>query len=139
MNPQKRREAVNRWYHANKEKVMLQRKDQYHSDPEYRLAKLLRDRLRHAIKKGLRGGSAVRDLGCTVSELRAYLEVRFRPGMTWENWGKTGWHIDHIQPLAKFDLTDRQQFLQACHYTNLQPLWAEENYRKADNLPPDQT
>jgi hypothetical protein len=54
--------------------------------------------------------------------------------MTWENWTTNGWHIDHIRPLASFDLTDRQQFLVACHYTNLQPLWATENRKKQARL-----
>jgi hypothetical protein len=49
--------------------------------------------------------------------------------MTWDNWTTDGWHIDHIKPLASsFDLTDRKQFLEACHYTNLQPLWAKDNH-----------
>lgn len=48
--------------------------------------------------------------------------------MSWDNWGE--WHLDHIQPLASFDLTDREQFLQATNYTNYQPLWALENIRK---------
>lgn len=61
-------------------------------------------------------------------ELRAHLETRFLPGMTWENYG--AWHIDHVRPLASFDLTDRAQLLQACHYTNLQPLWARDNRSK---------
>jgi hypothetical protein len=60
--------------------------------------------------------------------LRARLEVKFQQGMSWDNYGQ--WHIDHIKPLAKFDLTDRTQFLAACHYTNLQPLWAEDNLSK---------
>ncbi len=50
----------------------------------------------------------------------------------WDNWSHTGWHIDHIIPLASFDLNDRQQFLEATHYTNLQPLWMEDNMRKSD-------
>ena len=75
-------------------------------------------------------GSAVRDLGCSVEELKRHLEKQFQPKMNWENYGLYGWHIDHIKPLVNFDLTNREQFLEACHYTNLQPLWAEDNLSK---------
>jgi len=54
--------------------------------------------------------------------------------MTWDNWTLDGWHIDHIKPLASFDLTDRKQLLEACHYTNLQPLWAKDNLTKNDKI-----
>jgi desulfoferrodoxin (superoxide reductase-like protein) len=54
--------------------------------------------------------------------------------MTWDNWTTDGWHIDHIKPLASFDLTDRKQLLEACHYTNLQPLWAKDNLIKSDKI-----
>lgn len=98
----------------------------------------LRIRLALAVRShkgiGKRSGSAVRDLGCTIPELKRYLEAKFRFGMTWENWSRAGWHIDHIKPLASFDLTDRCQLLQACHYTNLQPLWASENLSKGDRV-----
>jgi hypothetical protein len=88
--------------------------------------------VRAAIKNGQKAGSAVDDLGCSIEFLRAYLEAHFNPGMTWDNWGQGPgkWHIDHIVPLAWFDLTNREQFLSACHYTNLQPLWSEENLSK---------
>jgi len=56
------------------------------------------------------------------------LEKLFKPGMTWDNHGE--WEIDHIRPLTSFDLVDRLQFLEAVHYTNLQPLWAGENRKK---------
>jgi len=97
----------------------------------FRLKGCLRARLVTALKRNQKVGSAVKDLGCTIPELRTHLESLFQPGMTWENWGRKGWHIDHIEPLASFDLTDRQQFLRACHYTNLQPLWAADNLRKS--------
>jgi hypothetical protein len=84
------------------------------------------------LKTNAKAGSAVSDLGCSIPELKAYLEKMFQPGMTWENWG--AWHIDHIIPLASFDLTDREQFLKACHYTNLQPLWAPDNQRKGKHF-----
>lgn len=65
-----------------------------------------------------------------MAELIVHLESKFRPGMTWENRGKKGWHIDHIKPLSAFDLTDPGQVSDACHYTNLQPLWWKENLDK---------
>ena len=99
-------------------------------DPQYRLAHLLRCRLNAALNGNQKSGSAVRDLGCSISELVTYLEAQFRPRMTWENHSMRGWHIDHIKPLSAFDLTDREQLLEAVHYTNLQPLWAEENLHK---------
>lgn len=52
--------------------------------------------------------------------------------MSWENYGFYGWHIDHIKPCSKFDLTDPKQQEQCFHYSNLQPLWAIENFKKSD-------
>lgn len=105
---------------------------------QYRLSTTLRSRIVSSLRENLRGrgkaGSAVRDLGCTIPELKLYLEERFQEGMTWNNWTTDGWHIDHDIPLAFFDLTNRKQFLSACHYTNLQPMWAEENFKKKKYL-----
>ncbi len=109
--------------------------DRCRRDPQFRISRRLRTRLWTALKKMAKTGSAVRDLGCTVQELRTHLETQFKPGMTWENWGHSHgkWQIDHIRPLAGFDLTQREQLLQACHYTNLQPLWFEEHAKKTTN------
>lgn len=112
------RERINNRYHQRK------------SELGFLLAKRLRTRLYIAVQNEQKSGSAVRDLGCSVAEFKTYLESKFQPGMTWANWSPAGWHIDHIRPLASFDLTDRQQFLQACQYTNLQPLWARDNLTK---------
>ncbi len=105
---------------------------EYNNNPEFKLRMLLRSRLNRAIKNSQKTGSAVHDLGCSVEYLKAYLEGQFEPGMSWENHGE--WHIDHIVPLASFDLTDREQLLKACHYTNLQPLWAKDNLSKGDSI-----
>lgn len=104
------------------------------NDVQFRLSKLLRTRLYHALKGNVKNGSAIKDLGCTVQDLKSHLEDRFKDGMDWNNWSYTGWHIDHIKPLALFDLTNRDQLLQAVHYTNLQPLWAEENKEKGSKF-----
>jgi hypothetical protein len=104
------------------------------SDPTYRVRRLLRIRLNTAAKRGYRSGSAIRDLGCTIEELKLHLESKFQPGMTWDNYGKYGWHIDHVVPLSSFDLTDPEQLQKACHYTNLQPLWAKDNLTKSNKV-----
>lgn len=100
------------------------------SNINYRLAIRLRKRLGTALKNNQKKGSAVDLLGCSVEQLRCHLASKFQPGMTWDNWSLTGWHIDHIRPLSSFDLTDLDQLKQACHYTNLQPLWAKDNLVK---------
>lgn len=108
------------------------RKERYAINPVARLSDILRSRISAAIKYKRKSGSAVKDLGCSLEQLFSHLESKFEAGMTWENWGK--WHIDHIRPLISFDLTNREQFLQACHYTNLQPLWAKDNIAKGARL-----
>ena len=74
------------------------------------------------------------DLGCGISELILYLESKFQLGMTWENWSKYGWHIDHIIPLSSFNLEVREELLKAVNYINLQPLWAKDNFSKGDKI-----
>jgi hypothetical protein len=127
------------WYAKHKERSKKARKPGYMNaynkkrklqDPNYRLILNLRKRLNIALKNNSKQGSAVKDLGCTIPEFKIHLESKFQPGMTWENYGRTGWHIDHIKPLASFDLNNRENLIQACHYTNLQPLWAEDNISK---------
>ena len=65
-----------------------------------------------------------------------HLEAQFKPGMTWDNYGLKGWHVDHIRPCASFDLRDPEQQRRCFHYTNLQPLWAEENLKKGSGPVP---
>lgn len=97
----------------------------------------LSGRLRVVMKRALhrqftRKSSRTFDLiGCSPTELRAHIEALFLPGMSWEN--RHLWHVDHKRPLASFDLRDPVQQRAAFHYTNLQPLWAEDNRRKSDS------
>lgn len=102
------------------------------TDIQFRIAANLRHRLWAALKKSRKKGSAIKDLGCSIQDLKYYLESRFKPGMSWDNYGQ--WHIDHIKPLSSFDLTNREQLKEACNYKNLQPLWAKDNLRKSNKL-----
>ena len=142
-------EEAKEYYQNNKEKILEQVKEynknhreeandrqinRKKTDINYRLACNLRTRLNSAIKNNQKSGSAVDDLGCGISELILYLESKFQLGMTWENWSKYGWHIDHIIPLSSFNLEVREELLKAVNYINLQPLWAKDNLSKGDKL-----
>ncbi len=116
------------WYSKNKQKAATTKRNRLKANIESHVADLLRSRLNKAIKRNYKRGSAVSDLGCSIEEFKAHLESKFQPGMNWENRGI--WHIDHIVPLSSFNLQNREELLKACHYTNLQPLWAKDNWSK---------
>ena len=104
-------------------------------DPEYRLIHRMRRRVLKAVTAecAFKSGKTAELLGCSGSELRAYLESLFKPGMSWENYGYYGWHVDHIRPCASFDLTDPEEQKKCFHFSNLQPLWMHENRLKSDH------
>lgn len=111
-------------------------KERKHNDPAYAIKLTLRSRVNKAIRRGTTTGvkSASTELltGCSTPELINFLESKFQPGMTWQNHGIRGWHIDHIKPVAAFRLADPAQQRECFHYTNLQPLWAKDNLAKGD-------
>ena len=140
------------YYAINRDKILAQNKALYEkTDPEIlrerwrrkrrtlqtRIADGLRTRLWIALNKarsgGPKAGSAIGDLGCSMKFLKMYLELQFYAGMTWDNYGKY-WEIDHIRPLASFDLADRNQFMEACCFINLQPLTKRDNAAKGARL-----
>ena len=148
-NKEKFKEQFSQYHQKNKEKILGRHKEYRHEnrekireinrvyqkkrekeDPGYKLARRLRNRLYYALKNNQRAGSAIKDLGCSIEELKEHIEKQFQPGMSWDKWTTDGFHIDHIKPLCSFDLTDRQQFLEAVNYKNLRPLWAKENMAK---------
>jgi len=99
-------------------------------DPAYKLCHNCSVILRSHLKKNKlpKSGKTASYIGTTNYEfLKQYLELKFKPGMSWDNWGKGKgkWNIDHIVPLASASNEDELKKL--LHYTNLQPLWSEEN------------
>jgi hypothetical protein len=96
----------------------------------------IRKRMAKAIKegRGMKSGTSREIIGCDWGALRAHLEAGFTERMSWSNYGQYGWHIDHIEPLARFDMRDPAQVRKAWHFTNLQPLWWTDNLDKLDSF-----
>ena len=102
------------------------------SSDQGRLVHSLRCRVAQLVtKKNL---STLKLLDCTWEEFYVYIEQQFVEGMTWANYGKKGWHLDHKVPLSAFDLTDPEQMKEACHHSNLQPLWWFDNLEKSNRI-----
>ena len=105
------------------------------TDVNFKLRIVLSKRVLAAVKfaKTKKAFKTQKLIGCSIKTMRKHLEKQFKDGMTWQNHGRYGWHIDHIRPLEKFDLTDSQQQLIAFNYKNCQPLWWRENLEKGIN------
>lgn len=129
-NKEKALHKCRQWRAKNRDHINKKAQQRHKNNIEVKVKARLRTRLHGAIRNNYKSGSAVVDLGCSVEFFKKYLESQFVEGMTWDNWSRTGWHIDHIIPLCRFDLTKRDELLIACHYTNHQPLWAKDNMSK---------
>ena len=141
----KQRNAKRKYYPKNiKNRIINTAKDYYKKHVRTKkgenlyLSMIIRGRINTAIKKhfGSKAYKTIELLDCSIDECRKWLESKFLPGMTWDNHGlgEGKWHIDHIIPCARFDLTKPEEQKKCFHYTNLQPLWAEENLCKSDKI-----
>jgi hypothetical protein len=102
---------------------------------QYRIKCNLAKRIRYLINKKQFGLTTLDFLGCSLSFFKEFIENKFQKGMSWENYGKNGWHLDHIRPCASFDLTNESDIKICFHYTNFQPLWAKDNLSKGAKFP----
>lgn len=105
-----------------------------YTDPMHRIKKNQQRRLTRELLRVNKGRSqrTLKYIGCTLDELRKHIEGLFLPGMTWENYGTFGWHVDHIIPQSSFDFSDEEQIKKCMNYKNLQPLWWRDNLSKGD-------
>jgi hypothetical protein len=132
-NPERYRERVQRYRDNNREKIreknrITQRR--WKKNPINRAIHNLRTRLVDCIVKGTKSSGTINLLGCEIEKFKLHLEEQFTDGMTWDNYGE--WHIDHILPVSSFDMSLPDQQKKCFHYSNLQPLWAEDNFRKSN-------
>ncbi len=132
-NGQKNRDRVKKWRQDNKEKRNLNDKNRRKNDPIFKLTQYLRNRTGFYFKKiGVdKEDNTINIIGCSLIFLKEHIEQQFDEGMSWELMGKYI-HIDHIIPLSS--ATNKDEVYKLCHYTNLQPLWAEDNLKKSNKI-----
>lgn len=120
------------WVAANRDKYNAYFKEYRQKNINQLMAHSIRTRIRKALKGETKYYTLHDVLGCSLSDLRVWLESKFTDGMSWDNYGQAEdkWNIDHIVPLAYFDLSIPEQQKEAFHYTNLQPLWTNLNISK---------
>jgi hypothetical protein len=128
-NKEKLKESKKKYYQDNKDRINQKTINKKKNNINLRLQQNLRSRIWHALKSGNKKENFQELIGCSVEELKKYLESKFSSGMSWDNYG-TKWHVDHIKPCCLFDMTIKEQRLECFNYKNLQPLLAEENLSK---------
>lgn len=132
-NPEIRRKATAKYLKNNPEYYNQYRRNRYHNNPQFKLRIILGNRLNGVLKKNkiTKAFNIIKLIGCSLIDLKYYIETQFKPEMTWDNHG-IYWEVDHIIPCDLFDLTDIEQQKQCFHYTNMQPLTKTENRIKSN-------
>jgi hypothetical protein len=127
---------VKEYYEKNKTRINKlegeRRKQAKLNDPYYKVKKMVRDAVYRAKRKGKITGQSQQVLGCSYDEFITHIESQFDNIMNWDNYGKHGWHIDHIIPLDTAQNID--EAIKLSHYTNLQPMWCHDNWRKGNKI-----
>lgn len=111
-------------------------KNKYNNDPIYKLKLLLRTRFYQSIKYGIKCESVLEIIGCSIEELKLWLETQFLPEFTWDNYGNV-WEIDHIKGCCNFDLSKISEQKKCWNYKNLRPLFSTKKIAKSfgyDNI-----
>ena len=140
-NKERINESAKEYYQANyeriKEYIKQYQRERRKTDPLFKMKGNLRSRTLQAFKnKGYSKNTKTQEmLGIDWGVAKQHIEKQFTKGMNWDNQGE--WHIDHIIPLASAN--NKEELMKLCHYTNLQPLWAEDNLSKSDKIIEQQT
>jgi hypothetical protein len=149
-DPEKARKSSLRSYHKNVDKAKErqakyrslasskeaknQRESKYRKDPVHKLKRNYSNKLRKFLKQK-KSESCRQYLGCSFEDFKIHLESLFLDGMTWENYGSKGWHVDHKIPLSS--ASTLEDIIRLSHYTNLQPLWWYDNLSKGSKIVSD--
>lgn len=120
----------------NKKRRNKRQKIRYDTDINFKIKVTLRNRIWDVLNRKPKNERTLELLGCSIEELKKYLQSQFTRGMNWDNHGKGHgkWNIDHIQPCNSFDFSDSKQQELCFNYKNLQPLWSLDNIQKSDKI-----
>ncbi len=118
-----------------KKRVAEYQRDRRDTDVNFCIAGRLRSRITSALKREYKkADSVISLLGCSLDKLRLHLINQFTDGMTWKKFMNAEIHMDHIKPCASFDLSKPEEQKKCFNYTNVQPLWAEDNRKKSNRI-----
>lgn len=119
-NIERYREVQNEW------------RNNFGKTPFRKLRKNVSSRVLRVLKDRKMSKSCMELIGCSLDKLIRHIESKFTEGMTWDNMGRGGWHIDHKKPISWFNILNKEELLEAMNYKNLQPLWESENCKKGN-------
>jgi hypothetical protein len=126
--------AEAKWQRENRPRINARYNNRIKTDPVFYLKENVRKNIQASIKEGGKSGKTNELVGLSGKDLLDYLGTLFWPGMTKDNRGNMKWHLDHVVPIESFDKSDPNWQFKAFHWTNLQPLWADDNLRKSNRL-----
>lgn len=105
-------------------------KTEKENDPVFKLQLSIRKLIYLTFKGHVKKSRTEEIIGIDFKSFKDFIEKKFQEGMNWENYGK--WHLDHIIPISSAN--SEQQIYELNHYTNFQPLWAEDNLKKSNKI-----
>lgn len=134
-NPEKCKERAKRYWERHPEKL----KEKY-----IRMGKNINRRVRTALNRRMseclkffnlnKNEKTIDLIGCSIPFFKEWLEFQFLDGMSWDNYGRNGWHIDHVRPCSSYNLSKNEEIYKCFNWKNLQPLWEIDNLKKSGKV-----
>jgi hypothetical protein len=133
-NKEKMRQKRREYYQNNRKKEIESTLKRRQNNIQVRIKENISRRLRSKMLNVIKERKTIDYLGCDIDFFKVYIESKMKPGMTWDNYGRDGWHLDHIIPCSYFDLTKQEEIFKCFNYTNYDPKWAIDNLSKGDRF-----
>lgn len=127
-NKEKIKQHHKEWFQKNKKEVTARMMKRRRENPQVKLKNRLSGRMRDALKGIHKSAKTMELIGCSIDEFKIHIESQFGPGMTWENYPE--WHLDHKIPCKSFNLADPLEQRICFHFSNISPMWGDENISK---------